>query len=322
MLHRNLPLKAAAFGLAVFLWFWVLLNERTPIVEMPVRVGITTEGVRDDLALRGPLPAAEVRVRGLKRDLDGNIGEWVDAFVGCRNCGPGQHRLPVQVRVPERISIVSVKPAQVFVVLEPVISESKPVDLTLTGELPAGSELMGTEVSPQIVQVSGARSQVEGVAQVEALMDLGRAVADVPVSLPVRAVDSAGAEVKGLTLNPPRVNVRVTTKSLVSSRTVPVLVRTGGALPTNLRIASVRVEPPMVTVVGPATLTAQADYVATVDLSLTGARQSFTRKLALVVPEGLNVLGDPHVTVTVAVEREMPVAGQPEESSEEAPDLR
>ena len=66
MLTRNLPLKLAAIGLAVFLWFWVLLKEQNLIPQHTVRTAITEEGMGAGLALASPLPEAEVRVRGLK----------------------------------------------------------------------------------------------------------------------------------------------------------------------------------------------------------------------------------------------------------------
>ena len=56
MLTRNLPLKLAAIGLAVFLWFWVLLKEQNLIPQHTVRTAITEEGMGSGLALASPLP--------------------------------------------------------------------------------------------------------------------------------------------------------------------------------------------------------------------------------------------------------------------------
>jgi len=62
MLHRNLPLKAAAFALAIFLWFWVLLNEQRPIVGTPTKAPITGRPAREEMSAR-TLPVV-VRTRG------------------------------------------------------------------------------------------------------------------------------------------------------------------------------------------------------------------------------------------------------------------
>jgi YbbR domain-containing protein len=308
MLLRNLPLKAAAFCLAVFLWFWVLLNERNPIVELPVRTEIAAEAVKEGLALQGPLPTAEIRVRGLKREMEGRTGRWVEAYVSCKGLDSGRHRLAVRTRGPENVSVVSVEPGELAVILEPVVTEAKPVDFRLTGEPPAGYELLGATVSPELVRVAGARSRVDRVARVVATMDLSSAVPDVSVSLPVRALDSAGREAAGVTLNPPRVNARVTMKTLVASRTVPVVVRTSGRLAANLKIVSVQVEPPMVTIVGPAGRMREVEQVETVELALGGITSTLVRALPLVVPEDVNLLGDPSVRVRVEVKKEVPVA--------------
>ena len=52
MLHRNLPLKAASILLAIFLWFWVMLNEENPITQKTVELRVTPQGAQTGLAAR------------------------------------------------------------------------------------------------------------------------------------------------------------------------------------------------------------------------------------------------------------------------------
>jgi YbbR domain-containing protein len=57
----------------------------------------------------------------------------------------------------------------------------------------------------------------------------------------------------------------------------------------------------MVTVVLPAAHVDDVVRIDTEDLSLSGARSTFTRDLRLVVPEGVNLMGDSEVRVTVEI---------------------
>lgn len=302
MLHRNLSLKAAAFALAIFLWFWVLLNERHPIVERTVRVPITPHGLSSDLALQGPLPQAELRVRGLRRDID-QLADRVSASISVARLSAGRHQLPVQPHAPDRATVTRVRPDEVSIVLEPLTTEMRRVELRLFGEPPAGYEVTNADASPLVVKVSGARSQVERTARVLASLDLRRAAPDVPVAVPVRPVDASGEPVEGPEISPERVNVRVSMKPVVASATVPIVLDTQGSLPPGLRLQSVQLDPPMVTIVGPSSVISEVRAVSTTRLPLDQVQNSLSRELRLVAPEGVTLLSASAVRVTVRIER-------------------
>ena len=301
MLHRNLALKGAALGLAIFLWFWVLLNERSPFVAVPVSTQIRADAVEPGLALNQALPIAKVDISALKRESS-DIGRRVTAFVSCRGLDEGTHTLPVHVRVPENVTIKNVHPGEVEVSLERVVSEARRVELHLTGEPPAGYELIGAESSPEVVRLSGPRSRVDQATHVSATVDLGRALPEVPLSITVVPVDSSGDRVPGLNCDPERVNVSVQMKLVIASRTVPVTVQGEGSLPPDLRLVSVKVEPSMITIVGPATQVQRISHIETAPLPLARVSRSFRQELMLEVPEGISLLGARTVRVTIAVE--------------------
>lgn len=301
MLHRNLPLKAFSFLLAVFLWVWVLLNEKNPIVENVVKVPIATEGLAAGLALQRQPPDAQIKVRGLRRDMT-DVEKQLEAFISCQGLGVGNHRREVRCRAPENLTIVTVRPSDVPVTIEEIVTESRPVELRLLGEPSPGYELISANHSPKVLRVSGPRSRVDRVARVLVSMDLARAVPQVPVSLPMRAVDSSGNTVRGVTLSPSRANVTVSMKSVITSRAVPVVVRTAGTLPAGLRVVSVQVDPPMATILGAADRVQAVAQIETENLSLGSVAGSFTRTLRLIVPADVNLISSPTVKVTMKVE--------------------
>ncbi len=308
MLHRNLPLKAAALALALFLWFWVLFTQRTLIVETTVRVSVTARDIGSDLVLERALPAVQVRLRGMKEDLGAGPPQ-VEVSVSCAGLPAGRHVLPVEVTVPENATLAEVKPPRVEVIIEPVVSEAKPVELKLAGALPPGYELSGAEADPKFAQVSGPRSRVNRVTRLVAAVDLSRANPALPAAVAIQAVDRVGTKVDGLTVTPGRAEVTLQVKQALATRTVPVVVRPKGAPAPGYRVASVQVEPAVVTVSGPADRLGRLSQVETGEMQLEGLRAQVTRQLALALPPGVKALGPSTVTVTVQVERKPPIAG-------------
>ncbi len=300
MLHRNLPLKAASVLLAIFLWFWVIVNERNPIQARPVTTAILAKEIEPGLALQQDLPQAELQLRGMRRDM-ADVAEAVEASVVCAGLGEGSHRLPVAVRAPANLTVVSVDPDRVTVVLEGIISASRPVELRRTGDPPDGYRLVDVTHSPPTVQVSGSRSRVDRVSRVLVMLDLARVVYEVPLSLSAQPVDSAGAVVEGVTVSPSSITVEAEMQPLLVSQTLPVVVRTEGTLRADLELVSVRVEPPMVTVLLPASGVGEVTHINTEGLPLGAVRASFTRNLRLALPERVNLISDPEVRVSVEI---------------------
>jgi len=308
MLHRNLPLKAAALALALFLWFWVLFTQRTLIVETTVRAPVTARDVGSDLVLERALPPVQVRLRGMKEELGGSLPQ-VEVFVSCAGLAAGRHVLPVEVTVPENVTVVEVRPPRVEVAIEPVVTEAKPVELRLSGTLPPEYQLSAAEAEPKFAQVSGPRSKVNRATRLVAAVDLSRATPELPVAAAIQAFDRGGSKVDGLAVTPGRAEVTLQVKQALVTRTVPVVVKPKGAPAPGHRVTSVRVEPALVTVSGPADMVARLSQVETEDLQLEGLRAQVTRQLALASPSGVKVLGPSTVTVTVQVERKPPIAG-------------
>jgi len=94
----------------------------------------------------------------------------------------------------------------------------------------------------------------------------------------------------------------------VAARSVPVVLATRGALPPGLKVVSVVVEPPIVTITGPALRVGKVSEVRTSDLDITGRRETFSAYVSLVVPEGVRVPNTTMVKVTVNLEQEAPAA--------------
>ena len=310
MLHRNLSLKIAAFAVAVGIWFWVLMTEHNPVVSHGLTVAVQVQDIDASLSLELAPTPVEVGIRCPKQDwLD--VSKRIEAHVSAQRLRAGRHSLPVRVQAPDGVTVVSTSPGTQTIVLETLVIQSRPVEVKLDGRLPDGGALRRAAAAPSRVRVSGPRSRVEQVLRVVAALDLGRVVPDLPITVPVGAVDVGGGRVEGVSVSPEQVSVTVTGRRELASRLLPVLLQTTGQLPAGYRIGSVRVTPPFVAVTGPDQSVSDLQYLRTADLPLGKLTGNVTRRLSLLVPDGAKVLVDAEVTVTLHIVRELPVATPP-----------
>jgi hypothetical protein len=207
MLHRNLGLKLAALGLAIFLWFWVLYTERNVWVFGSTRVAVTPADLADGLVLAAPLPLVEVRVKGHPSDLDSALHR-VQASVSCKGLKPGDYLLPVSVVVPAQVAEERVSPDRIHVGLRPeeqMAVRALPVVVRSRGRLPPGFAIVAIEVDPAIVTVRGPDVKLQALTQVQT----GELALDTVASQPTQELPLTVPS--GLTLFGPRaVTVTVT----------------------------------------------------------------------------------------------------------------
>ncbi len=304
MLHKNLALKLVSLGLALFLWFWVLFTQRTVIVETSVKAPIAAHDVAPGLALANALPEAEVRVRGMKEDLTGGP-PGVNAYVPCSGLAAGRHTLPVKVQVPKNLTLVEVQPPRVEVNIEPLVKEQKPIEVRLKGSLSPEYELVNSSVRPRYAHVTGVQSRVGQVVRLVANLDLGRITTpELPKTAPIQPLNQAGTVVQGVIVTPAHAEIVLQVRPALVARTVPVVPKAQGTPAPGYRVNSVVVEPAIITISGPAKKVEGLNKVETETFSLDGLTTRVTRKVRVVVPEGVSALNGGTVTITIDVQRE------------------
>jgi YbbR domain-containing protein len=303
LIVHNWPLKVAAIGLATLLYAGLVASQDAntipgPITIVPVNTPtgtvITNQPLHDVDQIRYLAPA------GVPRQRAEDFHATVDLTNVKADGQPATVRVMVSAIDP-RVTIVEVQPREITIVLDDEISKTVPVHVE-RGPAPSGVEVGAETVDPTQVTVTGAASLVSQVVQATATVSLDANGLDVDSEIDVRAVDDANQVVTGVEVDPRTVHVTIPLFTDKQSRTVPVNPIVTGDPAPGFRIASVEVDPQVVSVTGDGDQLASLNEADTAPVALFGATSDVTQTVTLALPTGVVPTGTASVRVTVHVE--------------------
>lgn len=297
ILH-NWPLKLAAIGLATLLYGGLVLSQNTQtfIGVVPVQV---EDQPPDTFLLTAPEPVTEVRYFSATgvRPITSTFEAVVD--LSGVDAGSGPQSVPISVRsIDDRIQVLGSEPSVATVQLDSLSTRTVPVEVN-RGSVPEGLEVGEATVEPIEVEVSGPASVVDRVVAARADVVIQSTGIDVDQDVTLVPVDNLGDAVSPVDVEPATARVRIPVFSDRESRTVPVDPVVTGTPAAGFEIASVTVDPPVVTVEGDADQLAELVGLETEPVSVNGASSQERRTVALVMPDGVVPLDVGTVVVTV-----------------------
>jgi len=199
--------------------------------------------------------------------------------------------------------VLSITPETFDLFLEPLVTRTLPIELSVLGDPATGYRSGDVTLDPLNVLVSGPESIVNRVAHVTATLDLTGARLGVNTSIRLTAADAQGAALTGLSLHPESVQVTLPVVQLGGYRDLAVKVVTYGRPASGYRLTSISPTPAVVTVFSedPALINALPGYLETSALDLSSASADIEKRLALILPPGVSVIGDPTVLVQISI---------------------
>ena len=309
---HDFPLKAVAVVIAVLFWvgyeqnaapreITVPFDGRVPIERPDVPAGFVLRGTLGDVAVKLSGPEGVVNRVGLA-DLRATVD-----LSGVEASRPEPHDAKVNVNVlTAGVHVIDVSPVTIAVRLERITSRTVVVQTKLANEPPKGSQAGLTSVSPREVRVSGPESAVAQIAAVFATVRFGDVATNISDSAPAIPVDANGLPIDGLQVEPGVVVVNVPLLPTATTKTVPVLWTLKGAVANGYWISNVSTDPVAVTVSGDQSVIAQLARIETAAVDVTGLNANRTTPVALLLPEGVELLRKTDASVTVTV---VPLAG-------------
>jgi YbbR domain-containing protein len=228
----------------------------------------------------------------------------IHAVVDLTGLRSGIHTVTVQTQIEARpILIISVSPKFFDLVLEPQVTRSETVNLTLTNQPAIGYQVGSAILNPAKVVISGPQSLISRITEIQATLDLTDARQDINTSVPVQAVDVNGKEVSGINIIPESVLISLPVIQQGGYRDLAVKVMTVGNPAGGYSLTSVAAYPPIVTVYSANSLIIDSmpGYVETSSLDLSGAKADIEKMLAINLPPGVTLIGEQSVIVKVGI---------------------
>jgi len=303
-----LPTLLTALILALVVWVSaVTSSDPNEIVTYPKPIPLSVLGLDPDLVISGDVVDTVTVIIRAPRSIQQELvskPESIHAFINLSGLEAGVHTLQPEVTIdirPARVEKIS--PETITVTLENLLTREFPIDLQLTGSLPIGYEASQPSLEVETVIITGPESKVNQVVRVIATVDINNVTTSISRTVELKALDNRGAIVNGVSLNPTQVTVEIPIRQLGGYRNVFVKVVTTGQVAQGFYLTGISVNPPTITIytTDPALAKNMPAYIETVPISLNGVRESFESVVALNLPEGIQVVGEQNVTVTVGI---------------------
>ncbi|GIK08449.1 MAG: hypothetical protein JETCAE02_08130 [Anaerolineaceae bacterium] len=308
-LRQNLQTSLWALLLAIAVWIAAVTAadpDEQRVYAHPVPIEIV--GQDSGLVTVGNLPTqVEVTLRAPRSvwtRLDSQE-KPIRAVVDLSGMSEGDHMARVQVQVTEQPArIVAVTPSNFTVRLEPLVSRSLPIQLTLNGQPAIGYQAGTPILDPTEALVSGAKSLIDEVDRARVTVNLSGTRESVKQKLDVQIYNASNQPLTKLSVNPPSVLVNIPVAQQGGYRDVAVKVIVQGQVANGYLLTKLSVFPPIVTVYStdPKLVNELPGVVETQPLELRGASDDISTRLALELPSGVSVVGEQSVQVQVGIE--------------------
>jgi YbbR domain-containing protein len=288
--------------MAILLYGGLVLSESAQVFEG--RIPIETMNQPKTVALLSNL--GDIRV--VRYFAPDNAGIRVDsnsfrATVDLAGIDPTTGLVSLAVKVvaiDQGIQVREYEPSRINVQIDEVVSRAVPVKVDW-GVPPAGLDVRDPILSTETVAVAGPASIVRRVAAAEARLRIDASGLDIDRDVELVPVDDLGEVLAPVDVTPATVRVRIAVFTNRDTKSLPVTPIINGLPAAGFEIASVTVDPPVVSVEGDADQLAGLTRIDTVPVSIAGASASVSIVTGLSLPTGVLPINAPSVTVRITL---------------------
>lgn len=301
---RNVTAKVLSILFALVLWIYVMsdVNPRETRTESNVQVQLMgIEDIRSQgLVIEGSNSfTISVKLTGRRDEVYKISRNDIKAVADIRGYRVGTNSIPVEITAPQGIEI-DYSPKFIKLELEEIVKRQKEVSLVITGSPPEGYVVGEAEFKPTIVWVEGPESSVNSIERIIAKLEVIQDTVNISASLPLKAVNSKGAEVTNIDIKSSYIDVVLPIDRVNQIRIEPDISIT---TQEGYEIIEIAVVPQQVSLRGQDEIIKQITVINTEKISKENITENFEAIVPLKVPEGVTVLGEPTVKVRVSVQR-------------------
>ncbi len=308
-LFKNLPSLFTALVFALAIWvFAVNRADPTETRVYPRELELEIIGLSPNLMIVNEINEQVLMTirapSSILNQLENNIN-LINVTLDLSGLEPGIHTLTPQVNIGlSPAEVVRLNPSTVFVKLDSIVTDSFPIQINTVGNPAIGFDVQEPELSEKNVLVSGPQSLINYVVQVTGEVNIVDVSETIQRMIDLEAINTEGMKVEGVSLNPSSILVTIPVSQRGGYRTVVVKIVTSGQIAAGYRLTNIFAMPPTVTIFSsdPTLVQNVPGFIETTPINLNGASEDMEIRVALNLPEGVNVVGSQNVTVQIAIE--------------------
>ena len=173
MLNSNTFLKILSVIIAIVMWVYVIEvtnpMKPQPFSDVPVQLLNEESLAARGLALSGEANyTVDVKVEAKKADLSKLSSRDIIVQADLFGYSMGKNYIPVMVKVPDGVNLISYDPIKINVVIEELVEVPKPIKVVFVGPFEENIEAGQVTTQPEEILVSGAKSEVGAVSYIRA----------------------------------------------------------------------------------------------------------------------------------------------------------
>jgi YbbR domain-containing protein len=306
---RSLPTLLTALIFAVVVWiFAVTQADPAETRTYPRSLPMEIIGLDPNLTIINEVPQqVNVAIRApssIHSQLENDIN-LIDVILDLSGFESGVHTLAPQVNLGiSPAEVVRINPSSIFIKLDAIITENFPIELRMIGNPTIGFEVQPPELSAESVLISGPQSLIDTIEHVVAEINIADVSEDVQRMIELTPYDIDDIPIEGVSLSPSAIQVTVPVTQRGGFRTVVVKIVTSGQIAPGYRLTNIFALPPTVTIFSadPNLVDTIPGFVETTPINLNMASENIEIRVALNLPEGINVVGSQNVTVQIGID--------------------
>lgn len=209
----------------------------------------------------------------------------------------GENNVPVKLeKIPKNIKVMNEENLWVKIMVDELTDKKLPLSIKTKGKAGEGYYNLPYSSNIKEVVLRGASKHINSVATAEAVVDLNNAEKDIDVSVPIKAFDSNGNEVKSVSLDPGVARIKIPVKKV---STVNVNVKYD--LDSNRELKEIKSTPDKVKIIGDEDVINNIRSIDTETINLNNLNNGDEIQAKLVLPKNISLVKEQSIYVKVKV---------------------
>ncbi|MFV0516111.1 MAG: YbbR-like domain-containing protein [Aminipila sp.] len=244
MLQNKNFTRLLSLALAIFLWVYVVTVENPPtkikFSSIPVKL-VNVESLNQrGLAINSDEEfRIDIVIEGKRSDVLKVSTSDIIATADVFGYGIGENYIPVTVTVPDTVRVAEQKPNKLIINIEELVSVYKPISVVYSGSSKENQEPTIVSMTPQEVEVKGAKSRVAKVSSVYATIDVTKLTHTPQLfTSDLYTIDAKGQPVSNIRLSSDTVDIE---SAIYETKEVPLEVEIVGDVDGKYKVTEMRV---------------------------------------------------------------------------------